>query len=433
MDTQESKPEQLFNIDAERALVGAALINPGCMASLDITHQAFYLRRHGHVWRALEKLHNDGIEADILTVMELLERSGKSEEVGGMPYLLQLINDTPTSISADNYARIIKNYAQRRAWKILAGRIAKAAYDTNIKLEEEAAQVINDLLNSVSTDGAAEHISNYADQVFSETLDRMNNPRDVWGIETGFKSFDKATGGLQTGEVLYLTGEPGVGKSIFVMQMALQMATNGTPGAIYSLEMPGTQVVRRLLSYLAKVKTKQLKAGTIDPDDIPRIEKQILELHDIPLFMSDSVGWTTTAMRADLARLKVQHGVRWFVLDYAYLLKDGAGMSENDKTGFISAQIKGICRSLDMAGVVIHSLRKSGLSGNASGADLRGSGQQFYDTDVLLFINKVEGNDNMIRFTFGKGRELENPRQFFELRRVPNAPAFAEVAKEMPF
>ena len=53
------------------------------------------------------------------------------------------------------------------------------------------------------------------------------------------------------------------------------------------------------------------------------------------MYISDDVSWTTTSLRSDLARMKAQHNVQWFILDYAYLLKDGIGLSENDRTGVI--------------------------------------------------------------------------------------------------
>ena len=150
----------------------------------------------------------------------------------------------------------------------------------------------------------------------------------------------------------------------------------------------------------------------------------------LPLYLSDSVHWTTASIRADLARLKIQHGVQWFVLDYAYLLRDGAGLSENDRTGMISSYIKAITRSLNMAGIVIHSLNKAGMGGGLPGGEnIRGSGQQFYDTDLLMFLVKSE-IPNTVTCVFGKGRELENPKQAFELRKLEGFPALANASKQ---
>jgi hypothetical protein len=120
--------------------------------------------------------------------------------------------------------------------------------------------------------------------------------------------------------------------------------------------------------------------------------------------------------------------VEWFVLDYAYLLQDGRGMSENDRTGIVSARMKGICRSMNMAGIVIHSMNKAGIGAAVPGmTSVRGSGQQVYDTDLLLFLVKGE-TENSVMCIFGKGRELENQKQAFELIRLPGYPALGDAS-----
>jgi hypothetical protein len=103
-------------------------------------------------------------------------------------------------------------------------------------------------------------------------------------------------------------------------------------------------------------------------------------------------------------------------------------MSENDRTGAISVQLKSICRGLNLAGIVIMSLNKTGMGEKLPGGqNVRGSGQQFYDADLMLFL--LEGpNPNTITAMFGKGRELEKPKQSFDLIKREGYPAFENAA-----
>lgn len=417
---------ELFSPETEEALVGAVLIAPEIFISLDIRPDQFYVHRLRYIWEAIASLHKQNLAVDILTVTEELDRSGRLAEVGGPAYLISLVNATPTSLHAADYASRIRDLARRRAWRELASRIARAAMDQEVVLEVEAAAVVDALLAAVTPSGAAVHIREYAKRLRSETLERVSDPRDHWGIPTGFADFDRITGGLQPGETLYISGEPGVGKSIFAMQAAFQMAERGRPGAIYSLEMPGAQVVRRRGSSLAKAPTRAVKSGKLNSHQLDQFMAALDRMEQLPVYMSDSVNWTTTGLRADLARLRVRAGIEWFVLDYAYLLQDGQGMSENDRTGYISSQIKSICRDLSLAGIVIHSLNKSGMTGIPGGAHLRGSGQQYYDTDLLMFLMPSD-RPGTVRCIFGKGRELENPRDFFDLAKLPGFPALGNI------
>ena len=425
-----NQPEQLYSREAEEAVIGAVLINPGVYSMIDLDESDFHIRRLGWVWQVFGRLYRNGDPFDTLTISDELARIDKLQEIGGTAYLLGLINNTPTAMHAEAYAETIRDYARRRQWRNLANRIASLAFDKDSSLELEASGIVSELLNAVQSEGAAVHVSKYTERVLEQVIERRANPTDIWGIPTGFADFDRITGGLQSGEILYISGEPGMGKSILAAQAGFQMAEAGHPGSIYSLEMPGTQVVRRRASFDAKLPARDLKTGRIDNSGFEALLAVVQKYDDLPLYMSDSVQWTTASLRADLARLKVQFGIEWFVLDYAYLLQDGRGLSENDRTGMISGYMKAICRSLNLAGIVIHSLNKSGMGAAVpDGEHLRGSGQQFYDTDLLLFLVGSK-TPNTINCVFGKGRELENPKQAFELRKLPGFPALGNVTME---
>lgn len=425
--TKQTSTPEMFSTQAEESLIGAVLINPGCFSEMKVQPGDFFIRRLGWVWSAFEHLYNLEKAIDYLTVSEELERAGKLKELGGPAYLTSLINNTPSSLHAAEYADTVKDFARRRQWLEIASQTAKLAYNLEANLDLEASLVIDKLLKAIRAEGAAVHISEYIDQVLTEAYERQANPIEIWGIPTGFIDFDRITGGLQPSEILYISGEPGVGKSMLADQMGAQMAEGGHPGAIYSLEMLGKSVARRMISAASKVPTREIKTGKFSGENFNAFLDAAAKKVDLPLFISDSVKWTTASLRADLARLKAQEGIQWFVLDYAYLLQDGQGMSENDRTGLISANMKAICRSLDLAGIVIHSMNKRGMdAGTPEGGNLRGNNQQFYDTDLLMFLVKSE-QPNTVTCIFGKGRELEQPKQAFDLHKAAGYPLFANA------
>jgi hypothetical protein len=158
--------------------------------------------------------------------------------------------------------------------------------------------------------------------------------------------------------------------------------------------------------------------------------------------MADSPNWTTAALRADLARLKLLYGVQWFVFDYLMLAGDVPEMEETPRTQIISRNMKLICRHLDIAGVVIHSMNKAGIdAAKPDQGSLRGSGQVIYDADLICFLTdfqpmtvteqfmKPDEQKNMRTLLFAKGRELEDPRKFLHLVKLPTYPAFGDYAE----
>lgn len=403
---------------AEESLVGAALVDSRVLDLVDIQPDEFFIQRHGMIWSALLNLKSSGMTPDFVTVGNALNACGNLETVGGPAYLAKLIGDTPSSMGAANYARIVKDKASRRRVIRIASEMAKTAYDEDSQLEEKISRSMADLTAASCVAQGAVHWAHFLRQAYDFVDERHAHPGGVWGIPTGFKDYDILTGGLQLTELLLIAGKAGVGKSIVAMQMAQQIAETGEPGALYSLEMLGKTIGVRALSASSGISSRTLKSGSMTADQWPQFAQAVETQETYPIYMSDNDYWTTGGLRADLARLKRKHGIRWFIVDYSYLVADGQGvLNETERTQIVIAALKGICKSLELAGIVIHSLNKLG--------ELRGSGQVRYDADVVLFITAPdELHPENIRCTFEKGRELDEQSKHFDLVRMQGVPKY---------
>ena len=207
------------------------------------------------------------------------------------------------------------------------------------------------------------------------------------------------------------------------------------------MEMQDTQIGRRLISGHAKIQTSALKKGKILESDYPRFLEAIEYLAALPITISDATGWTTTSMRADLARQKSQNGVEWYVVDYLHLLDDALHLSDTERTGRISRGLKGTSQSLNLAGIIINSMTKEGMNSAGiapSQTGMRGSGQVLHDADLITFLTKYPDNnlpgdmvsakdrENLRVLWFAKGRELESDRKWITLVKQPGFPSFGE-------
>jgi replicative DNA helicase len=408
----------LYSPQAEESLIGSALIDSRVLDLVDIEPEAFYLIHNGMIWRALQDLKVRGMTPDFVTVGNALQDAGQLENIGGPAYIAKLMGETPSPMGAENYARIIKDKAARRRVIRIATEMVQTAQDEDSKLDEKLSRSMSDLLVASSVAQGAVHWKHYLSQAYNFVDERHAHPGGVWGIETGFRDYDAMTGGLQLTELLLVAGQAGVGKSILVMQMCQQIANTGTPGALYSLEMLGKSIGVRALSSASGIPSRTLKSGAMTADQWPVFQAAVAVQEQLPIYMSDNDYWTTAGLRADLARLKRQVGIEWFIVDYSYLIADGQGvMNETERTQVIIAALKGICKSLGLAGIVIHSLNKLG--------ELRGSGQVKYDADVVLNVTMPdEMHPENIRCTFEKGRELDEQHKHFDLVRMAGIPKY---------
>lgn len=418
------------NVNAERAVIGSVLIYPPAYneCSKHIVMADFYIDRHRWLWQAIESIIRRHEAVDMLTVSAELSATGKLSDSGGDVYMLQLVNDTPTAMNAEHYAKIVADLSKRRRLIDNAGKLAKNAYDQNVSIDEFIPKYLTSLLREIQSESATEHISVGLHELYDDIQDRAEHPQEVFGIPSGLAGIDKITGGMQAGELFLLSGEPGLGKSVLAMQMAFKMGQN-KPGVIYELEMSKLQTLRRQLSNEAEVSARAMKTGFINEMDRLHINDAITNMEDLPIYFSDSSSWNTAGLRADLIRLKQLYGVEWFVVDYLRLLKDRVAEKETERIGIMTSNLHDICKDLDIFGLVIQSMTKQGFSqGGMEG--VYGGSELHHSVDVMAIMTRDEDFDQnkVINLMFDKVRESEDDNRLVRLRSKPGFPYFTELA-----
>ena len=433
------------NPEAERATLGCLLINPESwydIRPIITTSTDFYIHRHQWVYKAVQKLIKSGQPVDLLTVSDALERAGKLEEAGGSAWLTSLINDVPTSLNAVGYAHIVHQDAERRSLLNLANEIAQSAYEG--RAADDLRSLIRTHLDERTTSNGFVRLSNLLSNLYDQIEAAESNPHEIWGLPTGFPKFDKATGGFEKGSLIWLAGEPGIGKTWSLTQIALAMG-EVEPGVLISMEMKNESIARRALSGVSGIRIKSMKSGLGLPNDWrSRFDTAAAQLSELDIFIDDA-NYTTEQLWATLKSQKRERNIGWFAVDYAMLFTDQAE-NDNVRTEIISRNLKLMCKEMDLVGVVLQSVTKSGMDGAANTASqkssMRGSGQQVHDADNILFLTpftQLSEKDDIIReadkkrmvtLHTKKGRELETLPVCHLVRR-DDSPFFDEFDHEL--
>lgn len=434
--------------EAEEAVIGSVLIDPNCLYDLIpfLTRDDFFIHRHRWVWEAFAHMNETGKPIDMLTLTEELDRRGQLAEVGGPAFLTELVTQVPTSLNAESYGHIVHSHAVRRKMINVANHIAQLAYDEQNEIDYAVDEAVRDTASlEVLSAGKTNMVTlgELFGRVFDDVEERAKDPKDVWGFSTGIPKFDKKTGGLQTGELVYVVGAPGAGKTWLDLGWSVELAKQA-PGVTISLEMKQLAIGRRILSGVSGVHTRAMKSGFVQDGDWPLLTNALEQYQDLPLYVDDT-SYDTRKLRATLAWMQREHGIKWFALDYALLLMDG-GKDETEQTKIISANLKRIVHDLNLCGIVLHSVTKVGMGGNDTPtmSDQRGSGQAIHDADVQLFITQLYEKDDEIQnlspetkkkmatLWCSKGRELEESRFKIHLIRRGNSPFWGEYSDNAP-
>lgn len=111
---------------AERAVLGALLLEPSRFdeAASVVGAADFYRLPHAHVWRAMARLHESGVEIDYKSVSDALQADKLLDEVQPL-YLADLVDGVPKSSNIGYYAATVRDLAERRALlRVLASTVA---------------------------------------------------------------------------------------------------------------------------------------------------------------------------------------------------------------------------------------------------------------------------------------------------------------------
>jgi replicative DNA helicase len=426
------------SIQAEEALLGSFLINGSLFKEIAINPGDFYIARNRWIYEAIAETSRSGKQVDFMTICQTLEDNGNLPKVGGAAYLMGLINCSPTSFHAETYAEIIKDRAQRRRMIDIANDLAQSAFDLTRDVEKTVAQSATDLANSARPKGGAQHVSIFASRHFDRIDALSKGDRKVHRIPTGFYDFDRClNGGLRIPEMLLLMGKPGLGKTKFILQLGFNMGQH-EPGAIYEMETDEDQIMDREISRRSEILDTHLETGQLEEREWPLYVQAIDALSNqqsTQVYLDFGSGWTTSTLRSDLARLKAEHNIKWYMVDYMKFLRDPFGKDETERLNYISGRLKQINRELELASVIIHSMNKTGvdaimpsLSNMSGGADIG------FDTDKALFMARHtpdEGQptfENYRTFFFQKSRS-RIADSIFHLQAKKEFPAFLDATK----
>lgn len=390
------------SIEAEQSVLGGLMIdNPAWDQVADlISEDDFYRRDHRLIFRAIARLADEGSPYDVVTLSEWLEKHNELDNVGGLGYLGSLAKNTPTSANIKAYANIVRERSVLRQLIRVASEIGDSAHNTEGKSSADLLDIAESKVFEIAEKGARGK-SGYTGikDLLVKAVDRIDtlyqNPNAYTGVPTGWTDFDEKTSGLQNSDLIIIAGRPSMGKTSFAMNIVENAAIkNKVPVAVFSMEMPGEQLVMRMMSSLGRIDQHKIRTGKLDDTDWPRLTSAVNLLSEAPIFIDDTPGLNPIEVRSRARRIKREHGLGLIVLDYLQLMQT-SGSTENRATEIseISRALKGLAKELNVPVIALSQLNRS-LEQRPNKrpimSDLRESGAIEQDADVITFIYRDE-------------------------------------------
>ena len=409
------------SIEAERATLGAALVNPHAADYIvdKLVPEAFFRRAHQVLFQAIRQIRDDRGEVDFVTLKEHLGRIGKLEEVGGPSYLSALADGMPRSTNVAHYAAILKDLHGRRALVAFANRtidlVAAGGHSSSAVLNDTDRRLMD--LQAGHLEGRMQSVSRSIGELTTDLDWRMSHRGELTGIDTGYPSINELTLGWQAGDLIIIGARPSIGKTTFVMNSAVHAArTYSADGAarriaVFSLEMRRRQLEYRMLAQLAGVPLTRILNGYLGDADMPKMSEAMGALAELQIEIDDRTGQTVWDIRASCRRLKAEGGLDLAIVDYVQLVPgtlERRGATRNDEVTDISRRLKELADEISAPIVLLSQLSRKGTDRTDPRpklSDLRESGALEQDADIVAFLHRKNHREGgTTNFIFEKQR-----------------------------
>ena len=405
------------NERAEMALLGALLANNKAYERLSefLSPEHFADPVHGRIYQAIVRRVEAGQLADAITLKAEFEHSGLLDEVGGTPYLAQLLTSMVGIINAGEYGRAVHDAWLRRQLIEIGEVVVNNAFGAEAELDgKQQIELAESELFKLATQGGNDGGFVTFERALTEAIGgaerAFRRAGHVSGLSTGLRDLDKKTGGLHPSDLMILAGRPGMGKTALATKIAFGAARalmaeaqkEGADGvakgsvAIFSLEMSSEQLATRLLAEEARVSGDRIRRGEIGQREFDKFVQVSRELQSLPLHIDDTPAITMSALRTRCRRLKRTKGLSLVVVDYLQLMRPSVGTKPESRVleiSQITQGLKAIAKELAVPVLALSQLSRAVESREDKRpqlSDLRESGTIEQDADMVLFVYRDE-------------------------------------------
>ena len=429
---------------AEQAIIGSMLIDPACVPDVinKVRAEEFYIQTNREIFETIFSMFSFGKEIDPVTVMDQMKVRGVFREGTTQPYLMEVMNLTPTAANVLKYAAIVRDQALLRNLQKAADEIqslvAEGTGEADSVLEAAERKIYQ--LRQGRNVGGLQPVSMVIQRVYSALSDAAVNGGGIPGLSTGMPDLDQVTMGLKKGELILIAARPGQGKTSMALNLARYIGEHsGQTVAVFSLEMSREELVQRLLSSAAMVDGKKLAMGRLSPAEWDRVVAAAAQLSKTDIRVDDNSTLSVADMNAQCRRLG---NLGLVVIDYLQLMQTSgsghsyASESRTQAVSDMSRMLKIMAKELNVPVICLSQLNRANegrTNKRPMLSDLRESGSIEQDADIVIalyrdgYYNKETENPNLAEAIVLKNRHGET--KTVELMWMPEYTSFASIEK----
>jgi len=268
----------------------------------------------------------------------------------------------PAAINLDYLIELIfEDYKTRRL----------KAINEQVRIMTERGRDSSEIMEYMDSEKAKLNIELSSGVVsMADIVDKHGSPEALKALEaslfkTGYSRFDSILK-FKKGDLIYMAGRPGMGKTDFALLMAKQLALKDVSVGIISLEMREEYLMKRLM-----------ECTTIE------------ELSRLPIYVDQSRSHNLNSLMGKAMKMRQEYGIQLLIVDYLTLIDPPKAENRNQEVTKISRELKLSANKLDMPFLVLSQLNRKVEERRQKRpvlSDLRDSGSVEQDADAVIFL-----------------------------------------------
>lgn len=347
-------------------LIDEAAVGPMLMV---VTESDFQLPGHRSLFRAIKDLYGQGRPADAILV---------NEHLGGDygPLILALMEATPTSANADEYAKELKRTS--RLWQLrqIGDQLSHAE-------DPEACRKLVDRANLILCERSGVRRLDMK-QGLKEFFVRHDPQRVRDTLKWGLSQLDDNLH-VGAGDMVVIGGYASAGKTALALQLAFHIAQSRRVG-FYSYETSADKLHDRTVACQAQTSYKKIMSDQLEERDFAQVYDMSGHLTSPALELLETGGMTVSA----IGSYAMARHYDVIVVDYLQKIP-AAGRTANDfeRVSQVSSDLQQLGRRTGKVIIALSQLSRPEGDGKApTMSSLRQSGQIEQDADVVLLLYK---------------------------------------------
>jgi replicative DNA helicase len=349
-------------VEIEKSIIASLIVESDSYLKISdlLKPEHFFLQENKIVFSTIKEMFDNNVPIDMMSVFDTLKKKNEVGTIGGVAYISKICNGFTTAANIEYHSKILIDKSILRGGISVAMQLASECYE-NADSFEVVTGAIERLNSLISIDCREEEnlydgIHNYLTR-----LEDISNNNSLSITSKKFPSFNRFTKGLKPGNVCTIAGSFKQGKTTLGLELITDIALQGVPAGIFSLEMNRDELYNKIVSSVLSIPYERLRdVKSLSNEDRKNLAMLYSKFQNSKLLISDKKV-NEISLRNKALEWKKKYGVKIILIDYIGLLGTSKRLSNREQeVSYLSKFIKNLAGELNISIILLAQLNRTG-------------------------------------------------------------------------